>query len=525
MLSLVVVLGPDPVPSTLAEVLTAAGVGDVPVVGSAGRDPRVRPSATWTHPEQGRTIGRRELDQVAQHAAAWAFAVDTDGVVLVVEPDAELDPVALAAALADGDEDWSVVTLDGVRGYFVRAAAAEALLDDELLADAVPLHALFGLDPDDVDDDVVTDHLVVLQVDDRRELGDALVDLDPTALVIVVPRDHRILADAPELVAAYAHVADGMVLLAATRHAPVGLDAASLAAHPDPGTEYRYVSPLALAGPAALVADALLGRDELDDAHALTGIYLDGLAALDSSQAMFHVLDPGFGDAVVVHGRVVNGATDSLPAVLVAADTATLAPVTAELAVDGSRDLARIFRYDDAVDPADDWRIVAGDIVEVPFWTPAFCATIIRLAEAAEAWGRDPDDPVPGAEVSLAALSPRLFAHVQTHVDRRVMPVLRQVWPEMAATALHDAFVIKYAVGATDELRLHHDIAQISASLRLCDTYAGGRLEFPRQGWHNGGLAVGRLAVWPSLVTHPHRSSPVEAGVKYGVTLWWKLPE
>lgn len=533
VLSLVVLVTPgvtpDSVPPALAAALDAIGAGETPVLASSRLDERVHPSLTWTHPEQGRTIGVRELARVAAHAAAWAEVdgLDGDAIALVAEADATLEPAALAAALADaaGDDDWSVVALDGVRAYLMRPAAAATLLDPDLLADAVPLPAMFGMAPDDLDDEPSTAHLVVLQVDDRRELADALGDVDPHALVIAVPRAHRVLADAAELCATYAHVADGMVLLAASRHAPDGLDAAVDDAHPDAGTEYRYVSALGVAGPAALIADALLGRDELDDALALTGAYLDGVAAIDSSHALFHVVDPGFGDTVVVHGRVVNGGTDTAPAVVVAVDDASFAAVRAELDGDGSRDLARVFRYDDAVDPAADWRVVAADIVEVPFWTPEFCATIIRLAEAAEAWDRDPDDPVPGAEVSLAALSPRLFAHVQTHVDRRVMPVLREVWPEMAHTALHDAFVIKYAVGAHDELRLHHDVAQISASLRLCDTYAGGRLEFPRQQWHNGGLGIGRLAVWPSLVTHPHRSTPVESGVKYGVTLWWKLPE
>ena len=132
---------------------------------------------------------------------------------------------------------------------------------------------------------------------------------------------------------------------------------------------------------------------------------------------------------------------------------------------------------------------------------------------------------MPGWEVSLAALSPRLFGHIQVHLRARVLPVLLDVWPEMADTELHDAFVIKYAAGAFDELRLHHDVAQISGTVRLNDGYTGGALEFPRQGWDNRLVPVGHLVVWPSLVTHPHRSTPIERGVKYGLTLWWKLPE
>ncbi len=524
--SLVVVLGP--VTSLGALHATLEELGGVPVVEVVDAHPAVRPSTTWTHPDTGRTIGRGELDRFARHAAAWMHAAAAAGPVLVLEPGATIAPGAVQAALAD-EGDWSLVALDATRAYLLAPDAALELADEQLLADAVPLGVLFGLPDVPGDDEPFTDHLVVVEVDGLHDLAETLGGLDPYALVVAVPPRHRVLAGPAELCAVYAQTADGMVLTAATRHTPAGLSPDALDAHPDPGNEYRWVSALGVAGPVGAVADLLAGALDplggvMPDDAALTAAYLDGMCAIDSSCAVFQVADPAYGDAVVVHGRVVNGATDTTPGVLVAADARSLDPLAAELDTDGSRDLARVFRYDDAVDLSDDWRVAAADIVTVPFWTPAFCATIIRLAEAAEAWDRDPDDPVPGAEVSLAALSPRLFAHVQAHVDARVMPVLAQVWPQMAQTSLHDAFVIKYAVGANDELRLHHDIAQISGSLRLCTGYEGGRLEFPRQAWHNGELPVGRLAVWPSLVTHPHRSTPVEAGVKYGVTLWWKLP-
>ena len=66
--------------------------------------------------------------------------------------------------------------------------------------------------------------------------------------------------------------------------------------------------------------------------------------------------------------------------------------------------------------------------------------------------------------------------------------------------------------------------AHLLQLIRLNDGYEGGMLEFPRQGFTNEKMSIGTLLVWPSLVTHPHRSSPVTRGVKYSLTIWFRLP-
>ena len=170
--------------------------------------------------------------------------------------------------------------------------------------------------------------------------------------------------------------------------------------------------------------------------------------------------------------------------------------------------------------------VAASEILLVDWWNSATAAALVELAEAADAWGSDPDDPVPGVEVSLAAIDTALFRSVEAAVGDHVVPRLRGHWPEFAWCGLHDAFVIRYDPSdGNGELRLHHDVAQISASMRLVDGYEGGALEFPRQVWDNSDVPVGTLVVWPSLVTHPHRGAPVERGRKYGLTLWFRLPD
>ncbi|MGB8857818.1 MAG: hypothetical protein WCC60_01115 [Ilumatobacteraceae bacterium] len=187
-------------------------------------------------------------------------------------------------------------------------------------------------------------------------------------------------------------------------------------------------------------------------------------------------------------------------------------------------DLQQIFGYRGAVDERVGVRTVGQEILVVPFWTPEYCATVIRAAEAVGAFEPQPDDPVPGHEVSLAIISPRLFEQVEIDLGVRIWPQLQTVWPYIDYHGLRDVFVIRYAMGEQEHLRMHHDIAQVSASVKLNDGYEGAVLDFPRQGVSNEPAAVGELIVWPSLVTHPHQATPLRSGVKYGLTIWFELP-
>ena len=166
---------------------------------------------------------------------------------------------------------------------------------------------------------------------------------------------------------------------------------------------------------------------------------------------------------------------------------------------------------------------VAPDIYQLPFWTPEFCAAVIRAAELV-GLEPNPDDPVPGHEVSLATISPVLFGAVQDDVGMRVWPQLQAVWPLIEYRGLRDAFVIRYRAGEQESLRLHQDIAQVSATVRLNDDYEGAALAFPRQAYDNTGQPVGSMLAWPSLVTHPHEATALIAGTKFALTVWCELP-
>ena len=187
-------------------------------------------------------------------------------------------------------------------------------------------------------------------------------------------------------------------------------------------------------------------------------------------------------------------------------------------------DIERILGYQDAIDDSAPLRVVADELVLMSCFTPQFCAALIRAAEACGGFDPHPDDPVPGHELSLTQISPRLFESLQNDLGSRIWPQLRRHWEHIDYFGLNDAFVIKYEKGAQEELRLHHDVAQVSGSVKLNNSYTGAELEFPRQGYSNADVPVGSLLVWPSLVTHPHRSTPLLSGTKYSLTLWFELP-
>ena len=187
-------------------------------------------------------------------------------------------------------------------------------------------------------------------------------------------------------------------------------------------------------------------------------------------------------------------------------------------------DLERILGYSDAIDASTPIAKVADELFAMSCWTPQFCSALIRAAEVAGGFSVQPGDPVPGHEISLALISPRLFEAVQDDMGMRIWPQLQQHWPLIDYHGINDVFIIKYEKGGQEELRQHHDVAQVSASIKLNDTYEGALLEFPRQDFTNAQLPVGSLLAWPSLVTHPHGSTPITNGTKYSLTIWFELP-
>jgi hypothetical protein len=360
--------------------------------------------------------------------------------------------------------------------------------------------------------------MMVIEFSGLAALDAALADVPRESIVLAVPPGTTVV-DIDDALAAY-DALDGEIVLAAGAIPPVAPSVA--AAHPIVSTPYRYLAGDALAGPAGGLRELARSAAQRggSDVEALTEMFLEGAdVELDIGASVFVTLDGTGTDVFTLGGRPFAAPTGTFPPVVIGDGGIRRA--------DERDDMLRVLGYEGAIaDGEPKPSLLAPELVALTFWSIEQCSAVIRAAEACGAWASDPDDPVPGSEISLAQISPRLFAAVEEHVGEIVVPALRDVWPEFAWNGLHDAFVIKYAGGGdASSLPLHHDVAQISGSVRLNDGYVGGALEFPRQGWDNRDVAVGDLVAWPSLVTHPHRGLPVERGVKYGVTLWFALPQ
>ena len=80
-------------------------------------------------------------------------------------------------------------------------------------------------------------------------------------------------------------------------------------------------------------------------------------------------------------------------------------------------DLRQIFGYEGAIPDDSDLLTFGDEIYTMQFWTPRFCQTVIRAAEAVGAFEPNDDDPVPGRECRLKDISPTLFNAVEIDIE------------------------------------------------------------------------------------------------------------
>ena len=169
--------------------------------------------------------------------------------------------------------------------------------------------------------------------------------------------------------------------------------------------------------------------------------------------------------------------------------------------------------------------VVANDILCVEFWKPEFCKIIIDTADSINQYESRPNDPVPGQELRIDAISKDLYISFCKHWKQILQPILDDFFMLPANQwfiGWKVPFIIKYDMYKQRYLRPHMDGSLVTGTVRMNDEYTGGELVFPRQKFKNTNVPVGSILLWPSSIQHIHYSDTLMSGKKYTLTAWTK---
>lgn len=358
-------------------------------------------------------------------------------------------------------------------------------------------------------------------------LRERLTTMDDSAIVLFVDGYDVVLdANARELIERYCAFDANIVMAAEVSCWP---DAERADDYPPVAGSYRFLNSGSLIGPAdelrKLVARPL--ALDGDDQRYFTDAFLGGEhdMVLDTTCKLFQTMGGASSDIVLRSNHFFNVSHLTRPVVIHGNGGAT-SKLTFDALVDRwatprSDLLVNLLTYEGATDTNNVWSIPAPDILQAAMVTPEFCTALIEAAESIGEWQALDGDVHPASELRIARISPRLVDNIAEHIATRLAPWVNQHFAPLNCPGVKDMFMVKYnSCVAQPGLGLHSDAATITVSIRLNEGYVGGQLEFPRQLFSNETVPVGTALVWPSSVTHPHRSLPVTAGTKYTLTTW-----
>lgn len=160
------------------------------------------------------------------------------------------------------------------------------------------------------------------------------------------------------------------------------------------------------------------------------------------------------------------------------------------------------------------------DMLVVDFMTQNQCERLIELADMHGGWGSLSYDKFPAQEIRMKELG--LWKELEKAWQDHIVPTVEKYWRPLEMYGLRDGFVMRYAMDTQTKLNLHHDASLVTGSVKLNDDYMGAELIYPRQGFSNKDIPVGKCILFPAQVTHGHECLPLVNGVKYSLTIWSK---
>lgn len=165
-----------------------------------------------------------------------------------------------------------------------------------------------------------------------------------------------------------------------------------------------------------------------------------------------------------------------------------------------------------------DFEVIGDEMLLIDFKTPEQCQQWIDIAEAHGGWNPHPADAFPSHDIHLKELG--LMEEADDFFKVVVKPIIERYWRPMLHTHLRKAFAMKYSPDTQKTLGLHNDSSQVTGSVKLNDDYEGATLYWPRQKISNKDIPVGKMVLFPGMVTHGHYVDELKSGTKYSATFW-----
>lgn len=164
------------------------------------------------------------------------------------------------------------------------------------------------------------------------------------------------------------------------------------------------------------------------------------------------------------------------------------------------------------------YKIIANEMLLIDYKTPEQCQELIDIAERHGGWEPHYADLFPSHDIHLKELG--LMEEADDFFKVVVKPIIEKYWKPMLHTHLRKAFAMKYSPDTQKTLGLHNDSSMVTGSVKLNDDYEGATLYWPRQGINNKDIPVGKMVLFPGMVTHGHYVDELKSGTKYSATFW-----
>ena len=164
------------------------------------------------------------------------------------------------------------------------------------------------------------------------------------------------------------------------------------------------------------------------------------------------------------------------------------------------------------------YKIIGDEMLMVDYKSPEQCRELIDIAEEHGGWNPHPADAFPSHDIHFKEL--KLMEEADDFFRVVVKPIIEKYWSPMVHTHLRKAFAMKYSPDTQKTLGLHNDSSQVTGSVKLNDDYEGATLYWPRQKVNNRDIPVGKMILFPGMVTHGHYVDELTSGTKYSATFW-----